>query len=331
MTTGAKIREPNAGMLDMRARQRADRLLVWRNCLLKAWFHTPNAEFSATTNAVSVVPAGVLESIKAQLSGETYSLVVYMPLAFIHAVHAASGSLADLDNMDEPDAILVLEQTFADPLEQIARLTGEYLQITTLEPVSTIPVGDRDFQFTILDSQGRQHLCAVEIDGDLEARIIERIVPFSSASEKTVANALDVRIGPILISRDDLARVREGHIIDCGVQPSDIIRGLLVRSDNQAWPCHIEDAGVHITGACRPLDFSSARKADASLVTLSFAGASLGPLDRLQLSEGSFVDLGRHEQNRVDIFANDQLVGIGHLVVEDGNLGVKVDQTGLGE
>ena len=264
-TLQAKLQAAESPRLESTARLRESRLSIWRNCLLSLPFVIGNQRFLAATSAVSTPFSGdsVLVGLKLSNGHQAFNLVV--PEAFLEDVISANSAGISMHVTEDDDLILVIEQVISEPLEQIANLLGAYCEITGIERDLAPKAANDGFQFDVTDPSGVLHRCAVLFDDRLEARIIERIEPVSSPHEKTVADHLDVRIGPIILSRQDIARLSTGQILDCGVQPTDQIRGLLLRSDDQFWPGFIDDSGIQISGNRQPMDHAKARRSEERL------------------------------------------------------------------
>ena len=216
-----------------------------------------------------------------------------------------------------------MEHLLLEPLSQLENFLGEYQEIRQIRTSLRSDIQKNSLQFSV--SHDEHHFVGfLNIKDPLAERITERVIPFSSVDEKRVSDALDIMIGPIALDNHAFSNVTLGQIIDCGVQPSDTIRGFVWRSDNSYWPGFVEDDQFLISGKKAAIDFSAARKADKTLVSLQFADAYVMAVDRLTIAEGDRINVTRFEDNEVRIFANDVEHGYGRLMVHNGNLAVEV-------
>ncbi len=329
MRTILPVEDMSPGELRHAEQLRAGRLAVWRNVLLEPEYQLGEETFRLATNSTTKRIDPNLSLVQVTMRSENFGFTITLAEAFLLDCLEGISTLTSISGQTGPDAALILEQFFRTPLEEFSNLLGEYPEIVRIAPAEIATLGRDDFQFTISGDQGGGSMCFIRFDGALEDRVFERLGAYSSADEKEVEPQLEVRIGPISLPQTAIANLRAGVILDCGVQPTDTIRGLLVRSDNRYWPAHINDGEVVATAAIQPLDYSNARHSGLALITLGFGSALMGPLERLQFGEGDTIAIERYSDNAVEIYANEHQIGKGQLVVHDDNLSVSIEQVDL--
>lgn len=311
------------GGLASAAAHDARRLEIWRNCFLTFEFSTGSSQWTAATTPITEMPAGLSHWLTMTLGSERYQFDMLLPLDFFDAVLRQEHPSVNINALQSADQLLVIEQILSDPLRQLEDFLGTYQQITNLRASNSQDVQPNSLQFSIENNENR-FVGFLNIADPLAERITERVMPYSSVDEKAVSDELGVMIGPIALQNQAFSNITVGGIIDCGVQPNDTIRGYVLRSDRRYWPGFVEDTQFLVSNAHQPLDFTAARKAGKTLVSLQFANAFVSAIDRLGLTEGDRININRFEGNDVRIFANDIEHAYGHLLVHNGNLAVEV-------
>lgn len=318
-----KILHPDLGQIEVAAAHDARRLEIWRHCVLNFPFSLGGQQWSAASAPITVLPESLEDWITLTLQSERYQFEALLPLQFFEAALARLYPNVNLRALQEPDRRLIIEDLLSDPLSQLENFLGQYQEITLTRASIGKDVQANSLQFTVHANEQR-FTGFVNISDPLAERITERVIPFSSVDEKNVADLLQVMIGPIAIDNQAFSNVTIGQLIDCGVQPSDTIRGFVWRSDQTYWPGFVEDTQFLVSGKKAQIDFTAARKANKTLVSLQFSDAIVRAVDRLTIGEGDRLNINRFENNEVRIFANDIEHGFGRLLVHNGNLAVEV-------
>lgn len=318
-----KILHPDRGQIEATAAHDARRLEIWRHCVLSFSLSMGGISWSAASTPITELPERLEGWVTLTLHGSRYQFETLLPLPFFEAALARSYPNVNLRALEEQDRLLIIEELLSDPLSQLESFLGEYLEITRARATIAHDVNSNSLQFSVEHNESR-FVGFLNIKDPLAERITERVMPFSSVDEKRVSNGLQIMIGPIALDNHEFSNVTLGQIIDCGVQPSDTIRGFIWRSDDSYWPGFVEDEQFLVSGKKAWIDFSSARKADKTLVSLQFADANVTAIDRLTITEGDRVNVNRFENNEVRIFANDVEHAFGRLLIHNGNLAVEV-------
>jgi len=318
-----KILHPDRGQIEATAAHDARRLEIWRHCVLNFPFSMGGMQWSAASTPITELPENLEGWVTLTLHGDRHQFEALLPLQFFETALAIRYPNVNLRALEEPDRQLIIEETLSDPLSQMENFLGEYQEITRARASIWDDVHSNSLQFSVENNESR-FTGFLNIKDPLAERITERVMPFSSVDEKRVSNDLQIMIGPIALDNHAFSNVTLGQFIDCGVQPSDTIRGFVWRSDDSYWPGFVEDEQFLISGKKAWIDFGPARKADKTLVSLQFADANVTAIDRLTINEGDRVNVNRFENNEVRIFANDVEHGFGRLLIHKGNLAVEV-------
>lgn len=319
---GFRAQQATGGLASTAAHD-ARRLEIWRNCFLTFEFSTGSSQWTAATTPITEMPTGLSSWLTMTLGSERYQFDLLLPLEFFDVALRKEHPSVNIHGLEEADRLLVIEQLLSDPLHQLENLLGTYQNITSVRVSAQRDVQTNSLQFSI-DNRESRFVGFLNIADPLAERITERVMPYSSVDEKTVSDELGIMIGPIALNNQAFSNITVGGIIDCGVQPNDTIRGFVLRSDQRYWPGFVEDTQFLVSSTHQPLDFTAARKAGKTLVSLQFANANVSAIDRLGLTEGDRINISRFEGNDVRIFANDIEHAYGHLLVHNGNLAVEV-------
>ncbi len=232
----------------------------------------------------------------------------------------------DLSKLEGGDAALIFEHIFTYHLTLLENLFGAELSIVSITDVDAPVSGELlGFEFDVEEKtlQG-----AIQIKGELH-NIVEKIVGKNSfPEEKALDNRMIVHLGPVVVTAKQAYLARPGETIDCGVEPSSIIKGVLMRSDGRYWPIHIEDEQVEISGELAgPVKFSN-EKTESIFVTFGLGEVSLSAFYRHTIEVGTKINIQRLSNNGVNIYYQARPFGKGHLSILGNNLAVTLDSVG---
>ena len=251
---------------------------------------------------------------------------IYLPTdaaAFI--LQLADGNL-DISKLEGGDAALVFEYLFTYHLNLLENILEAELSIVSITDVDAPVQGELlGFEF---DLEGETQQGALQVQGDLHHQI-EGVVGLNSFPEdKIVEDRLIVHLGPVVVPSKQAYLARVGEMIDCGVEPSSTIKGVLMRSDRRYWPIYIEDELVEIAGELAgPIQMSN-ETTENVFVTFGLGEVSLSAHLRLSLSVGSKIQIQRIPNNGANIYYQARPFGQGHLSILGSNLSVTLDNIG---
>lgn len=156
---------------------------------------------------------------------------------------------------------------------------------------------------------------------------MRRLEAFAGANadptERAVDRRLHVKIGPIVLAADDAYGLEPGITVDCGVDPSIEVRGMLERSDGSWWPVVVNNDAIEITG---PMQKPAANTVGKGSVTLGVkvGYAELSAHRRMGLVTGAQVAMQRLEGNIAELCRSSVTVATGELDVIGGRLAIRV-------
>lgn len=232
----------------------------------------------------------------------------------------------DISKLEGGDAALVFEHLLSDYFYKLEALLGANLEIQTIADVTT-PVGGELLGFE-LDINGQTTQCALNVTGDLHLELERLVGQNSIPEEKKMDKRMIVHLGPVVLPARQAYLARIGEMIDCGVEPSDIIKGILMRADGRYWPIHIEDEQVEVVGELSgPVDFSNADK-DTVFVTFGLGEVSLSAYQRSMITTGTTINVTRLPNNAANIYYQARPFGQGSLSILGTNLAVELGNVG---
>jgi hypothetical protein len=232
----------------------------------------------------------------------------------------------DLSKLEGGDAAIILEHLFTNHLNLLEELLGAELSVSSITDVSAPVSGELlGFEFMM---DGALQKGALQITGELH-QIVEQIVGQNSfPEERAVDDRLVVHLGPVVVTAKQAYLARPGEMIDCGVEPSAIIKGVLMRSDGRYWPIFIEDESVEIAGELAgPVQFNNESQ-DTIFVTFGLGDVHLSAFDRRTLATGTKVNVQRLHNNEAEIYYQARPFGKGSLSILGTNLAVTLSSIG---
>lgn len=281
-------------------------------------------EIITTENAPVVTPNGNWVHIVGESNMGAFS--IYMPSETAGYVLQLANSDLELAKLEGGDAALIFEHLFTYHITLLEDLLGAELNITSITDVSA-PVSGNLLGFEF-DIEGQAHKCALQIKGDLHRKIEMIVGKNTYLDEKKVDNRLIVHLGPVVVSARQAYLARLGEMIDCGVEPSSTIKGVLMRSDGRYWPIYIEDEQVEIAGELAgPVQFSN-EATENIFVTFGLGEVSLSAFERHSLGVGTKINILRLPNNAANIYYQARPFGQGHLSILGSNLSVTLDSIG---
>lgn len=263
-----------------------------------------------------------------QIIGESNagSFILYMQSDAAAFVLQLADNDLDITKLEGGDAALIFEHIFTDRLNRLEELVGVGLSIISITDVDAPVTGELlGFEF---DIEGNLHQGAVQIHGDLHHLFEGIIAPHSFPEEKNLDNRLIVHLGPVVVPARQAYLARIGEMIDCGVEPSDIIKGVLMRCDGKYWPIHIEDEQMEIVGELAGPVQTSNETTENVFVTFGLGEVSLSPYERQNLTPGSKVNIDRLPNNGANIYYQARPFGQGYLSILGTHLAVTLDSVG---
>lgn len=234
----------------------------------------------------------------------------------------------DVSKLEGNDAALILEYLFTGQLYSLEEILGTNLKLNTVTDINT-PVMDEVFGFQF-ELNGKFEKAALSVEGHLHNVLESVIAPLSFPDERKLDNRLIVHLGPVVVPARQAYLARIGEMIDCGVEPSDVIKGVLMRSDNRYWPIYIEDEKIEIVGdLAGPVDFSQQDPNQENIfVTFGLGEVTLSAYDRSTIGIGTVINIARLENNSANIYYQARPFGKGHLSILGTNLAVTLDSVG---
>lgn len=233
----------------------------------------------------------------------------------------------NISKLEGGDAALIFEHIFTDKLNALENLLSVELSIASIADVEGLVKGELlGFEFEL---DGNHHQAALQVRGELHNILEASVAHQSFPDEKNIDNKLIVHLGPVVVPARQAYLARVGEIIDCGVEPSSIIKGVLMRSDGRYWPIFIEDEQIEIAGPLAGPVQTSNEATDQIFVTFGLGETSLSAYDRQTLNIGSKVNIQRLPNNGANIYYQARPFGQGHLSILGSNLAVTLESVGV--
>lgn len=251
---------------------------------------------------------------------------IFMPSEAAGFILKLSDDDLNIAKLEGADAALIFEHLFTYHMSMLENMLGTELSIISIQDVSAPVSGELlGFEFEI---EGNKHQGAVQIRGDLHYQFEKLIAPNSFPEEKKIDSRMIVHLGPVVVTSRQAYLARIGEMIDCGVEPSSVIKGVLMRSDGRYWPIYIEDEQIEIAGPIAgPVQISN-ETTENVFVTFGLGEVSLSAFERHTLVEGSKVNIQRLPNNSAHIYYQARPFGQGHLSILGSNLSVTLDSIG---
>lgn len=234
----------------------------------------------------------------------------------------------DISKLEGGDAALILEHLFTNQLTRLEAILGTNLAIESISDVDA-PVTEKllGFEFEL---NGKFQKAALSLTGGLYTLVESVVAPLSFPEEKKLDTRMIVHLGPVVVPARQAYLARIGEMINCGVEPSDVIKGVLMRSDNRYWPIHIEDEKIEIVGdLAEPVDFSKQDPNQENIfVTFGLGEVELSAYVRNTIGIGTTINTTRLPNNGANIYYQARPFGKGHLSILGENLAVTLDSVG---
>jgi len=293
-------------------------------CDLRIQIGTFLTEIITTDTAPHITPNGKWVQIIGNSNAGEFSL--FMPSEATGFILQLADDELNIGKLEGGDAALIFEHLFTYHMDMLENLLGAELSIISVEDVNA-PVTGELLGFE-LDIEGVKHQGAIQIKGDLHYQFEKLIAPNSFPEEKKVDAQMIVHLGPVVVTARQAYLARAGEMIDCGVEPSSVIKGVLMRSDGRYWPIYIEDEQVEIAGPLAGPVQTSNETTENVFVTFGLGEVSLSAFDRHTLVEGSKINIQRLPNNGANIYYQARPFGQGHLSILGSNLSVTLDSIG---
>lgn len=257
------------------------------------------------------------------------SFNIYLPADLCAAILEASDSDLDITRLDGTAAALVFEHVTSHKIEQLQEILGCDLSLTKIVDVSktvTEPLLGME-----IEHSDKKYEAGIHVTGKLAEWFEYVVANNSNLEERSLSDKLSVQLGPVILSDRQAYLVRSGGIIDCGVVPSEIIHGILLREDNRYWPIYIEDASVEIVGPLSgPASFDDVDRSQV-FVTFGIGEINLRAVERVKLDIGSRLDVARYEDNEARVYYQTKPFAKGNLTLHGENLAVTLSTIGAFE
>ena len=300
---------------------------TWKGLIADLTFQVGSMRVITDTKdkAPSILPTGNW----IQISGITGKgdFAIYVPAGFCKDLLNAGAADLKIEELEGADAALLFEHFLGERIAQLENLLGDEIHLTKVVDVSTPVSGDLlGLEF---DTGSNKHQGALQVSGSLHNWLEYAVGQHSSAEEKSLDPTMIVHLGPVVVPSRQAYLAGTGATIDCGVMPSDIIKGVLLRSDNRYWPIYIEDNAVQIVGdLVGPVDPNANTSDDHVFVTFGIGQVSLKPFERAKLQVGTQLSIDRYPDNGAHVYFQGSPYGKGQITLLGDNLGVKVNTIG---
>lgn len=298
----------------------------WPNLVADLGMHI--GRFSTVLDTLPQPPLVSVNGQWVQIIGNTNlgDFTVYMPSKAAAAFLQLAHDDLDITSLEGGDAALIFEHILTGYILNFEEMLGTSIIIETITDV-TRPVSANLLGF-ILPIDGENHACALQLGGQLYKAVEILVAPHCFPEEKQLDEKMIVHLGPVVLPARQAYLARIGEMINCGVQPSDIIKGFLMRSDGRYYPIHIEDERVEIVGELSdPVRLDEANR-DNVFVTFGLGEVSLTAFQRKGLSQGSSLNVTRLPNNQANIYYQLRPFGQGHLAIHGQSLAVALDNVG---
>ena len=254
------------------------------------------------------------------------SFTIYLPADLCAAILAASDNDLDIAKLDGAAAALVFEHVTSHKIEKLEELLGCDLSLTKIADVDKVVT--EPLLGLEIEHEDKVHSAGVRVTGKLAEWFEYVVANNSNLEERALSEKMSVQLGPVILSDRQAYLVRSGGIIDCGVVPSEVIHGILLREDNRYWPIHIEDASVEIVGPLSgPASFANVDRSQV-FVTFGIGEINLPAVDRMKLDIGSRLDVARYDENGAHVYYQTKPFAKGNLTLHGENLAVTLSTIG---
>ncbi len=295
---------------------------TWAGLVADLSFQSGDQFVEVDTAPSAQIPA--IDGSWCQVSGRspTGRFSVFLPVSLLASLIDGIDEKLKLENLDCNTAAVLLEHALTPSLTKLENVLGSdltLLEVSELRRAVTENLLGLVFNVNETTIHG-----ALMVDGDLADRLEYVVQENSSAEEKNIDPTLVVHLGPVVLPTRDACLASTGSTIDCGVMPTEIIKGVLMRSDNRYWPIHIEDDAVEIAGELSaPVDFS--RSGDENVfVTFALGQVELKPVERKNLQPGQKLQVERYPDNGARVHYQTVPYAEGSIVLLGDNLAVQL-------
>lgn len=283
-----------------------------------------HVQVETTSKAMPVTANGNWAEISGVASNDEFA--IYLPTDFCKQLIEAGSPGLDTDALASPDATIILEHFLTPRLDQLENVFGKKISFTGIQKVTT-PISNQLLGLK-LHVNDDEYAGSLRVTGDMLDRLEAFADKNSSMDEKMLDPHMVVHLGPVVIPSSQAYLARSGASIDCGVMPSDTIKGVLVRKDRYYWPIHIEDEVIEIAGdLAGPIELTTAQT-DHVFVTFGIGSMNLGAFERSSVQIGTRLPMDRYEGNRAYVYYQSMPYAQGHIALIGANLGVTVDTIG---
>lgn len=258
--------------------------------------------------------------------GNRGSFCVYMPSTLCANLLEASNDSLDISRLEGSDAALILEYLFDSKIGTLEELFNDKFSFIKLADVS-VQVNSELFGIDV-EVNGEVFTCALSFDQGLRDTFEVVCSKFAMPLEKNVDRKMIVHLGPVIVPARQAYLARKGEAINCGVMPSEVIRGVLMRSDGRYWPIHIEDEEVQIVGELAGPVTPPAEKSDDIYVTFGLGEVRIDAYTRANLVVGDRLNVIRLPNNNANVYYQARPFGQGHLSILGPNLAVTLERIG---
>ena len=281
-------------------------------------------EVITTNTAPQILPNG--KWIKIIGDSNAGSFTIFMPSEAAGYILQLSNDDLDITKLEGGDAALIFEHLFTYHMNILENLFGADLSIISIVDVDA-PVSGELLSFE-LDIEGTLHKGALQINGELHHQVEYIVGQNSFPEEKNLDSRMVVHLGPVVVSARQAYLARIGEVIDCGVEPSSVIKGVLMRSDGRYWPIFIEDEQVQIAGELAgPVQMSN-ETTENVFITFGLGEVSLTAYQRHTLTTDSTINIQRLPNNGANVYYQARPFGQGHLSILGNNLSVTLNSIG---
>ncbi|MEZ5792462.1 MAG: FliM/FliN family flagellar motor switch protein [Nitratireductor sp.] len=273
----------------------------------------------------TISPSGQTVVIEGSFGAEPFLVHVAAP-ALIAMLQAVDPAITNLPSMPV-DALLACEAIASNLISRIEEATGEMIALHSL---SLLRAGNRVSSGMLgasIASGGNQWPAGFEV-GPRAASWLEGYAAANQhPAEKRISRQMAVCIGPVAMATEQVYRARPGAIVDCGVDPSADVRGILLRSDGSYWPISIEDEVIEVTGSLRgPVPMRAGT--GSTIVSMRIGDVTLTPSERLRIEPGTRILVSRIPENLAELRVGSKALCHGELDVVEGTLAVRISATG---
>jgi hypothetical protein len=241
-----------------------------------------------------------------------------LPLKLVQTLLTGVPGGIDVAGLDPEDAALVAEHVLTRPIEMLEGLLGAPVILQRLEPraagqdmaaihlIAKVQAGEFPIGLTIEDAAAFAAMSAA----------IARL----DARGPGVVPGMPIGLGPIRISRADMAAIQPGDQLLLNGATPETLTGILFLDDTLGWPIRIVDGAVEATGPLGPAAdaMEALRSGMASLFLRVGVSAGQSPM---QLADR--VPMQRLEDSQMLVSSGTRILGQGALVSLPEGLAVR--------